>query len=48
MKWKMILTVGAGIVGGVALAARHRNQKTLADASLWAEATDPVTPFGES
>ncbi|MCW2802164.1 MAG: hypothetical protein JWN06_381 [Propionibacteriaceae bacterium] len=46
MKLKIILALGA-IAGGVALAARRRNQKTLADAALWAEATDPVARFGD-
>jgi len=44
VKWTLILTLGA-LAGGIALAAHRRNAKTLADAALWAEATDPVTRF---
>lgn len=36
-----MLVLGA-VVGGVVWAAYRKNQKELADAALWAEATDPV------
>lgn len=45
MKWKILLVLSA-VAGGIAVAAHRRNAKTLADAALWAEATDPVTRFG--
>lgn len=40
-----MLALGAA-VGGVVWAAYRRNQKELADAALWAEATDPVARHG--
>ena len=45
MKWKILVVLSAA-AGFVAVAAHRRNAKTLADAALWAEATDPVTRFG--
>lgn len=45
MKWTWALAVGA-VVGGVVWAAYRRNQQELADAALWAEATDPVIRHG--
>ena len=45
MKWKLLVAIGA-IVGGAAVAAQRKSQKGLADAELWAEATDPVAPSG--
>ena len=47
MNWKLIFFVGA-VAGGIALAAHRRTQRALAETELWAEATDPVTPFGDA
>ncbi|WP_231851399.1 DLW-39 family protein [Microlunatus phosphovorus] len=41
MKWTWVLALGA-VVGGVVWAAYRRHQKELADAALWAEATDDL------
>lgn len=46
MKWTWVVVLGA-VAGGVVYAAYRRNQKELADAALWAEATDPVARPGE-
>ena len=40
-----MLALGA-VAGGVVWAAYRRNQQELADAALWAEATDPVVRHG--
>lgn len=40
-----MLAFGA-VAGGVVWAAYKRNQKELADAALWADATDPVVRHG--
>lgn len=45
MKWTWVLALGA-VVGGVVYAAYRKNQKELADAALWAEATDRVARHG--
>ncbi|HEU5486513.1 MAG TPA: DLW-39 family protein [Microlunatus sp.] len=45
MKWTWVLALGA-VAGGVVWAAYRKNQKELADAALWAEATDPVARPG--
>ncbi|HEY5980098.1 MAG TPA: DLW-39 family protein [Microlunatus sp.] len=45
MKWTWVLALGA-LAGGVVYAAYRRNQQELADAALWAEATDPVIRHG--
>ncbi len=47
MKWRVLLVVGA-VAGGVIWAARRRVRQEEQDAALWAEATDPVTRFGDS
>lgn len=41
MKVKILLILGA-VAGVIALALRRRNQKAVAEAELWAEATDHV------
>ena len=41
-----MLALGA-LAGGVVWAAYRRNQQELADAALWAEATDPVVRHGD-
>jgi hypothetical protein len=45
VNWKLVVVLGAA-VGGLAYATRRRNQKALAEADLWREATDPVQRFG--
>lgn len=40
------MALGA-VAGGVVWAAYRRNQKELADAALWAEATDRVVRHGD-
>jgi hypothetical protein len=45
VNWKLLLALGA-LAGGAVLAAKRR-QKDEADAALWAEATDPVSRFGQ-
>ena len=45
MKWSYLAVAGA-LMGGVALVVRRRNNKALAEADLWAQATDPVARFG--
>ena len=47
MNWKVVVVLGAAI-GGVMYAVLRRNRNAAADAELWAEATDPVTRFGDS
>ena len=47
VKWTWVLALGA-LAGGVVWAAYRRNQQELADAALWAEATDPVVRHGEN
>ena len=47
VKWTWVLALGA-VAGGVVWAAYRRNQQELADAALWAEATDPVIRHGEN
>lgn len=42
MKLKLILA--AGVIAGVAAAARRRNQRTAGNSQTWAAATDPVRP----
>ena len=45
MNWKVAVALGAAI-SGVMYAVLRRNRSASADAELWAEATDPVTRFG--
>ena len=45
MNWKVAIAVGAAI-GGVMYAVLRKNRNATTDAELWAEATDPVTRFG--
>ena len=45
MNWKVAVALGAAI-SGVMYAVLRRNRNAAADAELWAEATDPVTRFG--
>jgi hypothetical protein len=47
VNWKVALALGAAI-GGVMYAVLRRSRIAAADAELWAEATDPVTRFGDS
>ncbi len=42
VKWTWVLALAA-VAGGVIFAAYRRNQKELADAALWAEATDSLS-----
>ncbi len=42
MKWTWVLALGA-VAGGLVWAAYRRYQKELADAELWAEATDELS-----
>jgi hypothetical protein len=46
VKWTWVLALGA-VAGGVVYAAYRKNQKELADAALWAEATDRVARHGD-
>lgn len=39
-----LLAVGAAVAAGLAMLARRRQQRSAAEADLWAEATDYVTP----
>lgn len=45
MNWKVAVALGATI-GGVMYAVLRRSRNASADAELWAQATDPVTRFG--
>jgi hypothetical protein len=47
VKWKVVLAVGA-VAGGAFWYVRRKSRRTATEAELWAEATDPVTRFGES
>ena len=47
MKWKMALAVGT-IAGGALWFVRRRSRRAEEDAELWAEATDPITRFGDT
>ena len=47
VKWKVVLAVGA-LAGGALWFVRRKSRQAAEDAELWAEATDPVTRFGES
>jgi hypothetical protein len=47
VKWKVALAIGA-VAGGALWFVRRKSRRAAADAELWAEATDPVTRFGES
>jgi hypothetical protein len=47
VKWKVVVAVGA-VAGGAFWYVRRKSRRAAADAELWAEATDPVTRFGES
>jgi hypothetical protein len=46
VKWKVALAIGA-IAGGALWFVRRRSRRAAEDSELWAEATDPVTRFGE-
>ena len=39
-----LAAVGAAVAVGVTMLARRRQQRATAEADLWAEATDYVTP----
>ena len=39
-----LIAVGAAVAAGFAMLALRRQQRTAAEADLWAEATDDVTP----
>jgi len=45
VNWRVAIALGAA-VGGVVYAVFRKNKNSAADAELWAEATDPVTRFG--
>jgi hypothetical protein len=45
VNWKVAIALSAAI-GGVMYAVLRRSRNAAADAELWAEATDPVTRFG--
>jgi hypothetical protein len=47
VKWKVALAIGA-VAGGALWFVRRKTRRAAADAELWAEATDPITRFGES
>jgi hypothetical protein len=47
VNWKVAVALGAAI-SGVMYAVLRRNKTVATDAELWAEATDPVTRFGNS
>jgi hypothetical protein len=47
VKWKVALAIGAA-AGGALWFVRRRSRRAEADAELWAEATDPITRFGDS
>lgn len=47
MNWKVCIAVGAA-VGSVFWAVRQRSLRDLDDSTLWAEATDRVTPLRDS
>lgn len=47
MNWKVFLAVGA-VTGGVFWAARRRVRRDVAEGTLWSDATDSVTRFGEA
>jgi hypothetical protein len=47
VNWKVVVAVGA-VAGGAFWYVRRKSRRAVADAELWAEATDPVTRFGES
>ena len=44
MNWKVVAALGAA-VGGVVYVVLRRNRTVVADAELWAEATDPIDRF---
>jgi hypothetical protein len=47
VKWKVVLAVGA-VAGGTLWYVRRKSRRAAADAELWAEATDPITRFGDA
>jgi hypothetical protein len=47
VKWKVVLAVGA-VAGSAVWFVRRRSRRAAADAELWAEATDPITRFGDA
>jgi hypothetical protein len=47
VKWKVVLAVGA-VAGGTFWYVRRKSRRAAADAELWAEATDPITRFGNA
>ena len=47
VKWKVVLAVGA-VAGGTLWYVRRKSRRAASDAELWAEATDPITRFGDA
>jgi len=47
VKWKVGLAIAA-IAGGALWFVRRRSRRAEEDAELWAEATDPITRFGDA
>ena len=47
MKWKVVLAIGA-VAGGALWYVRRKSRRAEVDAELWAEATDPITRFGNA
>jgi hypothetical protein len=47
MNWKVFLTVGV-VAGSVAVAARRWARRGVPDPAPWADATDPVSRFGDA
>ena len=47
MNLRLAVTIGA-LAGGLVVAARRKAQKAQADSALWAAATDPIAPSGQS
>ena len=45
VNWRIVAALGAA-VGGVVYVVFRRNRTVVADAELWAEATDPIDRFG--
>ena len=47
VKWKVVLAVGA-VAGGTLWYVRRKSRRAASEAELWAEATDPITRFGDA
>lgn len=45
VNWKVVAALGAA-AGAVVYVVFRRNRTVVADAELWAEATDPIDRFG--